>query len=65
MNATLRQHRALRRANTHTRTRRAPRAATPAARTRVPFAWVESWPAILAGLAVALTMLYARAWGAL
>lgn len=64
MNATLRQHRALRRA-AHPRKPAARRATAPAPRKRMPFAWAESWPAILVAIAVAGALLAARAGGAL
>lgn len=64
MNHTLRQHRALRRVNAHLRQRKGFRVADPA-RKSVAEHWAESWPAVVAGLAVAICILCFSAEGVL
>lgn len=69
MNMNIRQQLALRRVIAHARRNanvirtHAPR--KPGMRPAQPLGWLESWPAIGAGLGIAAALLFARAWGAL
>lgn len=64
MNHTLRQHRALRKANAHLRRRKSFRFVSPG-RKAVATNRAESWPFVLAGLAIAVGILLLRVGGAL
>lgn len=64
MNCTIRQRRALRRASMHLRRRKSLRFVSPD-RKAVATHWAESWPFVLAGLAIAVGILLLRVGDAL